>query len=294
MELEVFQDNIRNKFRPKISFGDYSGKMNMNEYQMTDMNRVFSKYDLPDLETFACTKVTSPDGTQLQNSAKCGQSWCPADAIKTLMNHALRPAACLKKSMEHPPDYSRKCGDFEYAESTPKAVESHVNCQRAWKVSSGKNLDGELVTGYIIGEASMRAAIQANGPIVSIMRIPMGLRTDYEYTGATVYVPTPKDLEQWAKEDECMAEKGPECTDFSQSHVVVIGGFGTDTSSGLDFWIVLNSWGSSFRGEFVVNNIAYNKERKARGYFRLLRDSKDSFGVASSPSFVLTPEAVTP
>jgi C1A family cysteine protease len=53
-------------------------------------------------------------------------------------------------------------------------------------------------------------------------------------------------------------------------HGVLLVGYGTDSSSGLDFWKIKNSWGSTW-GE--------------GGYIRILRSSDDLCGVLDAPSY---------
>jgi C1A family cysteine protease len=62
----------------------------------------------------------------------------------------------------------------------------------------------------------------------------------------------------------------PDCLQDKPNHAVVVVGYGTDTVSSKEFWIIRNSWGTNW-GE--------------NGYMRLLR-GVNACGVTSHPALV--------
>jgi len=64
----------------------------------------------------------------------------------------------------------------------------------------------------------------------------------------------------------------PGCNSHRLSHAVLVVGYGTDGYSGKEYWLVKNSWGTSWGEE---------------GYIRMARNRNNSCGIASMASFPL-------
>lgn len=64
----------------------------------------------------------------------------------------------------------------------------------------------------------------------------------------------------------------PECDSENLDHGVLVVGYGTDEKSGSDYWLVKNSWGSSW-GD--------------KGYVKMARNRENHCGIASSSSYPL-------
>ena len=63
----------------------------------------------------------------------------------------------------------------------------------------------------------------------------------------------------------------PECSSTELDHAVLLVGYGT-TEDGVDYWLIKNSWGTSWGDN---------------GYVKIKRDSKNLCGVATSASYPL-------
>jgi cathepsin L len=61
-----------------------------------------------------------------------------------------------------------------------------------------------------------------------------------------------------------------ECSTITLNHAMLLVGYGTDTSSGRDYWILKNSWGTSWGIE---------------GYIKFSRNRNNMCGIATAASY---------
>jgi len=261
MEMNHFGDLTSNEYR-KL----------MNGYQMSKRKIKFNPdrasylFDL--FNTSIPEKVDWRDEgfvTPVKDQGQCGSCWSfsATGALEGQMKR--KTGKLVSLSEQNLIDCSRPEGNhgcegglmdfaFEYIKHN-QGVDTEISYPYEGKEKecrfSRSNIGGEDI-GYVDlpmrNEEVLKQAVGAQGPIS--VAIDAG-KQSFQFYASGIY-------------DE------PECNEMTLNHGVLVVGYGTDEYSGKDYWLVKNSWSSSW-GE--------------NGYIKMLRGHNNQCGIATIASY---------
>ena len=175
------------------------------------------------------------------------------------LNHCGGTGGCAGSTAELAWDYLAKSGtgmfgSFQYPYTSWSGLETYPSCGLAADPEKQKAL-GMSPLAYVSGFVSARGvdadflmnAVATVGPVaVNVAATGMHSYTSGVYDGCSSASPQISDI----------------------NHVVVVVGYGTDKETGLDYWLVRNSWQAGF-GE--------------GGYIKMLRTKETQYTVDETP-----------
>jgi cathepsin H len=206
--------------------------------------------------------------TPVKNQGSCGSCWAFGTTGAVESHWALSSGKLLTLSEQQLVDCGRPFGNmgcngglpsqaFEYIKHAG-GIESSLDYKYTGRDGSC-HFQVEKVVAKVTGEVNITEgdesglfdAVTNNGPVAIAFQVV----SDFQSYRSGVY-------------DSSRCKKGA----MDVNHAVLVVGYNTDASSGKPYWIVKNSWGTSFG---------------IQGYFNMVRN-KNMCGIATCASFPLT------
>jgi len=202
--------------------------------------------------------------TPVKNQGQCGSCWAFSAVASLEGQHAKSTGQLVSLSEQNLVDCSGSYGNngcngglmdyaFEYIRDNGgiDTEDSYPYEAQQGDCRYDPNNVGATLRSYVDvaqDEESLQEASATIGPISVAIDAS---HSDFQHYRGGVYDP-------------------PQCSSTQLDHGVTVVGYGTDSNSGLDYWLIKNSWGSSWGEE---------------GYVKIVRNKGNRCGVASSASY---------
>uniref|UniRef100_A0AC34F5M8 Uncharacterized protein n=1 Tax=Panagrolaimus sp. ES5 TaxID=591445 RepID=A0AC34F5M8_9BILA len=184
--------------------------------------------------------------TQVRNQGNCGSCWAFAAVGALEGQYRRKKGRLLSFSAQHLIDCSFMNCDGGWTDKARTQNECRINR------SDMKAVVYDYVELFEGDEEALKYAVATEGPVA--VAIDTDNRSFQLYKEGVYYEP------------DCASS--PELLD----HAVLVVGYGTDKKSGMEYWIVKNSWGTSWGMD---------------GYIYMARNQKNLCGIASEASYPL-------
>jgi len=202
--------------------------------------------------------------TPVKDQAQCGSCWAFAAVASLEGQHALKTSKLVSLSEQNLVDCSGAEGNDGCEGGLPDNAYQYIidsqglDTEKSYPYTAEdgqcafkKNKVGATLTSFVDvatgDETALQKAVVAIGPIS--VGIDASNESFQEYAGG-IYVE-------------------PECSTDQLDHGVTVVGYGTD-ASGADYWLVKNSWGSSWG---------------LKGYIKMARNANNQCGIATLASY---------
>ena len=216
------------------------------------------------------TRPASPITTSVKNQGHCGSCWAFGSTATLEAHFSLATGRSEALSPQHLVSCAPNPGDCG---GTGGCQGSTADVAYGWLAKSG-GLASAYTYGYASGlNGSTGVCDQARTtPLATVGGIGKPTSNDYQALMEAVASVGPIAVNVYASTwrdyaggifDGCKYSGG-----LPINHVVVLEGYGTDSATGLDYWLIRNSWSTAF-GE--------------KGYIRLLREPKPVCGTDTQP-----------
>ncbi|XP_075148340.1 cathepsin L-like [Haematobia irritans] len=285
--MEIFQENLQEilKHNELQNAGKVSYKLGLNQLADMSLDEVKSimngfKYQ-EHKEIFRNAPVYNPPSnisvdnemdwrnkgavTPVKDQGQCGSCWSFSATGALESQHFLKTGQLVSLSEQNLVDCSNSYGNMGCMGGWPSSAFQYITDNGGIDTEDSypyeainnqcrfnANSVGATATGFVKipvdDEEALKNAVATNGPI--------SVGIDASHQSFQLY--------------KAGVYNEPQCSSSDLDHAVLVVGYGTDAATGLDYWLVKNSWGTSW-GE--------------QGYIRMARNQKNQCGIVTAATY---------
>lgn len=260
---DLTPEEFKRVYRSPRSYTGEELRAAMGSASAVEASSVSSAQDIPDTVDW----VTKGAVTPVKNQGQCGSCWAFSATGNIEGQWFLKKGQLVSLSEQNLVDCSHNGGNqgcngglqppaYEYVQNAG-GIDTEASYPYTGRDGSCKfqaSNVGAKVSGYTMvtakDENALKDAVANNGPVAVAIN---AASFSFQMYSSGVYDPS-----------NCPGDMN------NLDHGVLVVGYGTDSSSGKDYWIVKNSWGT-FWGK--------------AGYIWMVRNANNNCGIATYPSF---------